>query len=47
VVHLGRRPKLPPYQQRAALHRRAHGEPLTAIARSENVSHATLSRLTP
>ena len=33
-VHLGRRPKLTPYQKREALRRRAHGEPLTEIARS-------------
>jgi DNA invertase Pin-like site-specific DNA recombinase len=46
-VHLGRRPKLTPYQRREALRRRAHGEPLTAIARSYNVSHSTISRLTP
>jgi len=32
-VHLGRRPKLTPYQKREALRRRANGEPLTAIAR--------------
>ena len=46
-VHLGRRPKLTPYQRREALHRRANGEPLTEIARSYNVSHTTISRLTP
>jgi DNA invertase Pin-like site-specific DNA recombinase len=46
-VHLGRRPKLTPYHKRAALRRRAHGEPLTAIARSSTVSHTTISRLTP
>jgi DNA invertase Pin-like site-specific DNA recombinase len=46
-VHLGRRPKLTPYQKREALRRRAHGEPLTEIARSYNVSHTTISRLTP
>jgi DNA invertase Pin-like site-specific DNA recombinase len=46
-VRLGRRPKLTPYQKRVALHRRAHGEPLTEIARSYNVSHTTISRLTP
>jgi len=45
-VHLGRRPKLTPYQRREALHRRANGEPLTEIARSYNVSHTTISRLT-
>ncbi len=46
-VHLGRRPKLTPYQKREALRRRAHDEPLTEIARSYNVSHSTISRLTP
>ena len=34
-------------RHRLALRRRAHGEPLTAIARSYNVRHTTLSRLTP
>ena len=46
-IHLGRRPKLTPYQKREALRRRAHGEPLTEIARTSNVSHSTISRLTP
>jgi DNA invertase Pin-like site-specific DNA recombinase len=46
-VHLGRRPQLTAYQRREALRRRANGEPLTAIARSSNVSHTTISRLTP
>jgi DNA invertase Pin-like site-specific DNA recombinase len=46
-VHLGRRPKLTPYQKREALRRRTHGELLTEIARSYNVSHSTISRLTP
>ena len=48
-VRLGRRPKLTPYQKqkREALRRRANGEPLTEIARSYNVSHTTVSRLTP
>jgi DNA invertase Pin-like site-specific DNA recombinase len=45
-VRLGRRPKLTPYQKREALSRRANGEPLTEIARSYNVSHTTISRLT-
>src|SRR5919201_119389 len=44
-VHLGRRPKLTPHQKRAALSRRANGEPLSEIARSYNVSHSTISRL--
>jgi DNA invertase Pin-like site-specific DNA recombinase len=46
-VRLGRRPKLTPHQKREALSRRASGEPLTEIARSYNVSHTTISRLTP
>ena len=46
-VRLGRRPKLTPHQKRAALSRRTNGEPRTAIARSYNVSHTTISRLTP
>ena len=46
-VRLGRRPKLTPHQKREALSRRATGEPLTEIARSYNVSHTTISRLSP
>jgi DNA invertase Pin-like site-specific DNA recombinase len=46
-VHLGRRPKLTPHQQHEARSRRANGEPLMDIARSYNVSHSTISRLTP
>ena len=45
-VKLGRRPKLTPHQKREALARRASGEPVTEIARSYNVSHSTISRLT-
>jgi DNA invertase Pin-like site-specific DNA recombinase len=45
-VKLGRRPKLTAHQQREALARKARGEPLTEIARSYNVSHSTISRLT-
>jgi DNA invertase Pin-like site-specific DNA recombinase len=45
-VKLGRRPKLTPHQKREALTRRDGGEPVTAIARSYNVSHSTISRLT-
>jgi len=44
---LGRPCKLTPHQQREALERRAQGELLTAIARSYNVSPATISRLRP
>jgi DNA invertase Pin-like site-specific DNA recombinase len=46
-VKLGRRPKLTPHQKREAIERREKGEPLTEIARSYNVSHSTISRLTP
>jgi DNA invertase Pin-like site-specific DNA recombinase len=46
-VRLGRRPQLTPHQKREALSRRANGEPLTEIARSYNVSHTTISLLTP
>lgn len=45
-VHLGRKPKLTPHQRREALTRRAQGEALTEIARTYNVSHSTISRLT-
>src|SRR2546430_484794 len=46
-VRLGRRPKLTPHQKREALSRRANREPLTEIAPSYNLSHSTISRLTP
>src|SRR5215831_6861136 len=46
-VKLGRRPKLTPHQQREALERRASGEGVREIARSYNVSPATISRLRP
>jgi len=45
-VKLGRRSKLTPHQKREALARRERGEPVTEIARSYNVSHSTISRLT-
>ena len=45
-VKLGRPPKLTPHQKREALARRESGEPVTEIARSYNVSHSTISRLT-
>jgi DNA invertase Pin-like site-specific DNA recombinase len=44
-VRLGRRPKLTKHQKDEALARREAGEPLTAIARSYDVSHSTISRL--
>jgi len=42
---LGRPHKLTPHQQREAIKRREHGEPVREIARSFNVHHATISRL--
>lgn len=45
-VKMGRKPKLTAHQRREALARREQGETLTAIARSYNVSHSTISRLT-
>ena len=44
-VQLGRRPKLTRHQKQEALARREAGEALTAIARSYDVSHSTISRL--
>src|SRR6202158_435156 len=44
-VILGRKPKLTSHQRREALVRREAGEVLTEIARSYNVSHSTISRL--
>jgi DNA invertase Pin-like site-specific DNA recombinase len=46
-VKLGRKPKLTLHQQREAVRRRDNGEPVREIARSFNVHHATISRLTP
>ena len=43
---MGRKPKLTPHQQREAIRRRDNGEPVREIARSFNVHHATISRLT-
>ncbi len=45
-VKMGRKPKLTAHQRREALARRKQGETVTAIARSYNVSHSTISRLT-
>jgi DNA invertase Pin-like site-specific DNA recombinase len=45
-VKLGRKPKLTRHQKQEALARREAGEVLTEIARSYNVSHSTISRLT-
>jgi DNA invertase Pin-like site-specific DNA recombinase len=44
-VVLGRKPKLTVHQRREAIARREAGEVLTDIARSYNVSHSTISRL--
>jgi hypothetical protein len=45
---MGRPPKLTPHQRREALRRRNRGtETLADIARSYNVSQATISRLAP
>jgi DNA invertase Pin-like site-specific DNA recombinase len=44
-VKLGRKPKLTRHQMQEALARREAGESLTAIARSYDVSHSTISRL--
>jgi hypothetical protein len=44
-VILGRKPKLTSHQKKEAIARREAGEVLTDIARSYNVSHSTISRL--
>jgi DNA invertase Pin-like site-specific DNA recombinase len=44
-VILGRKPKLTVHQRQEAIARREGGEVLTDIARSYNVSHSTISRL--
>src|SRR5258707_243815 len=47
-VKLGRKPKLTDHQKREAIRRRdLDGEPVREIARSYNVSHSTISRLSP
>jgi transposase len=43
---MGRPPKLTSHQVKEALKRRAGGEPIREIARTYNVSHSTISRLT-
>jgi len=45
-VKMGRPPKMTPHQIREALRRRDAGEPMRDIARSYNVSHSTIPRLT-
>ena len=47
-VKLGHKPKLIEHQKREAIRRRDRdGKPVREIARSYNVSHSTISRLTP
>ncbi len=46
-VRFGRKLKLTKHQREEALARREAGEPLAEIGRSYNVSHSTISRLTP
>jgi IS30 family transposase len=43
---VARKPKLTQHQQQEAIARRDAGESLVDIARSYNVSHSTISRLT-
>lgn len=45
-VKMGRKPKLTPHQRKEAIERRASGEPMRDIAKTYNVSHSTISRLT-
>jgi DNA invertase Pin-like site-specific DNA recombinase len=44
-IKFGRKPKLTKHQREEALARKRNGEPLTAIAKSYNVSHMTICRL--
>jgi DNA invertase Pin-like site-specific DNA recombinase len=41
----GRKPKLTPHQKKEAITRKHANEPIREIARSYNVSHSTISRL--
>ena len=45
--HIRRPPSLTPAQQKEAISRRAQGATLEELARSYNISRATISRLTP
>ena len=45
-VKMGQPPKMTPHQIKEALRRGDAGEPMRDIARSYNVSHSTISRLT-
>jgi DNA invertase Pin-like site-specific DNA recombinase len=44
-VRFGRKPVLTEFQRQEAIARKANGETLMEIARSMNVSHSTISRL--
>ena len=44
--HMGRPPSLTPSQKKEAIRRRSQGATLDELARSYNVSRATISRLT-
>jgi DNA invertase Pin-like site-specific DNA recombinase len=44
-VHMGRPPKLSPFQRQEALKRRGAGESLMDIARTYGVAHTTIARL--
>ena len=44
-VKLGRKPKLTAHQKREAIKRRDAGDATRDVARSYNVSHSTISRL--
>jgi DNA invertase Pin-like site-specific DNA recombinase len=46
-VRFGRKPILTPHQQKEAPKRVEAGEPPRSVARSHNVSQATISRLPP
>ena len=46
-MKMGRPPKLTAHQAKEAIRRREAGEPMREIARSYNVSHSTISRLSP
>lgn len=43
---IGPKFKLTPHQKKEAIRRRDNGEPMRDIARTFNVSHSTISRLT-
>jgi DNA invertase Pin-like site-specific DNA recombinase len=45
-VHMGRPAKFTRHQRQEAIERRGRGETVTDIARSYNVSHTTIMRLT-